>query len=174
MEEYSKNGCIVYTDESWEILKKIDPDGKLFPIISFIFVGSHCPGCRVYKDGDLIKIICNETNKIFSKYINISDNNQIGYKILFVLINLDEKTDNPVLTKLLRDLPPINSIPNLLFVCRNKDCVNKNCKKNLKKMTLINNYIGTYLPLTTWVKDILEDEEEGLLKKILTHSFKEK
>jgi hypothetical protein len=44
---------------------------------------------------------------------------------------------------------------------------------NNSKIHLINNYVGTYLPLTKWVKDILEEEKEGILKKIQEHSFKE-
>jgi hypothetical protein len=174
MKEQDKNGYIVYTNEFIETLEKIDTNGKNYPIISFIFTGSQCPGCRPFKNSNLIKNICDETNKVFSTYRNTSDNNQINYKVLFVLINVDEKYSNPVLTKLLHNLPQINSIPNVFFLCRNKDCVNKNCKKTPNKMRLINNYIGTYLPLTKWIKDILEDEDEGVLKKILTHSFKEK
>jgi hypothetical protein len=173
MKEQDKNGYIVYTNEFLETLEKIDNNGENYPIISLIFTGSHCPGCRPFKTTNLIQNICTESNKVFSKYANTSNNNQTGYKILFVLINLDEKEGNPTLTKFLRGLPHINAIPNVFFVCRNKNCVNKNCKKNPNKIHLINNYVGTYLPLTKWVKDILEEEKEGILKKIQEHSFKE-
>lgn len=172
--EHNKNGYIVYTNEFLETLEKIDKDGEMIPIISLIFIGSNCSGCRPYKTTPLIKNINRETNKVFSTYKNISNNNQIGYKVLFVLINLDEKETNPQLTKFLREVPNVYAIPNLFFLCRNKKCENKECKKNKNKPTLINNYAGTYLPLEKWLSDILIDPKEGVFKKIQTHSFKEK
>lgn len=173
LKEQDQNGYIVYTNEFLDTLGKMDPDGEAVPIISFIFTGSNCPGCRPFKTTNLIKNLSTETNKVFSNYINIH-NKQIGYKILFVLINLDEKENNPELTKFLRGLPTINSIPNVFFICRNKNCKNKTCVKSQKRLTLINNYIGTYFPAEKWIKDLMDDKDEGLLKKIQTHNFKEK
>lgn len=173
LQEQSKNGYIVYTNEFLETLEKIDPKGKDFPIISLIFVGSHCPGCRPFKTTSLIKDLSSNLNNIFNKYINQNENNQIGYKILFVLINLDEKETNNELAKFLNGLPPIYSIPNVFFLCRNKNCNNKNCKKEPNKIRLINNYVGVYFPLDKWIKDVVNDSQEGILKYIKKHNFKE-